>query len=232
MKKCFSLVLFVQLNLAMACPSDITIRAPQQNDLPALIELDRAVSYEYFRPLYITDYAHFPLGQNPDYFLELELEADKHWFARCIEDKTNDYFLIDYDNKKSTIVGLIIVNQVTSNILQIKLFLVAKEYRRHGLGRALFYAALDQFKSVSTCVVYPLNAPSNEPTVAFYRSLGFENRGPANFDKINIYGIAYSDMYYYFALDLPARDAYKGYHAEDDLFAADKKDVFVKAGRY
>lgn len=235
MKKIMSRSLWVLMlsSMYLICAqdaSDIIIRSAEKDDLPALLDFDHAVSYEYFKPLFVEAYAHLPIGKDPDYFLDKDLETDKTWFAQCLAGQTDDYFLVAQDVENNRIAGFLIVRLVAPDTLQLELFMVGKDYRRHGVGRALFYASLKPFRGISTCIVYPFSAPANEPTLAFYRSLGFENRGPANLDKINTYGIAYRDMYYHFALDLPTHGTSKRYYPIKGSFSAGENIVSLRGG--
>lgn len=75
MKKSF--ILLFCFNLIYSIPTNITIRNAVQEDLSAMLDLAKIVSYEYFLPLFTQEYSHLPLGKNSAYFLELELDHDK-----------------------------------------------------------------------------------------------------------------------------------------------------------
>lgn len=176
---------------------NITIRKAIHDDLKELFELDKDVSYEYFLPVYSLGYAHLPLGKNPQYYLDLELEEDKKWFVDCIEEKAPELLWVADDRANDTVAGLIIAGNISDITMEINLLLILKKYRRHGIGKCLVQHALASFPDVSWCVVYPLRF-ANDDTLKFYQSVGFVNQGIPDIDRLNIYGIPYKDMYYCF----------------------------------
>lgn len=195
--------LLASFNFLYAIPPNIIIRKAIQKDLPALFDFDRTVSYEYFLPLYSTGYTHLPLGKDPTYFLELELENDKKWFPECINGNAESLW-VACDQKNNSIAGLLVAHKSSAEKMELDLLLIVKEYRAKGIGKAFIHHAINVFSPITTCEVYPLRF-ANDETLGFYQALGFVNQGiPAN-DKVNIYGISYNDMYYYFMFDLSSQ---------------------------
>ena len=144
-------------------------------------------------------YAHLPLGKNPKYFLDLELEKDKKWFPACINGNAESLW-VAYDQNKNKLTGFIIAHQPSSAKVEIDLLLILKEYRRKGIGKALVYHAIESFPAVTTCEVDPFQL-ANDATLAFYQAIGFVNQGIPTTGK-SIYGIHYKDLYYHFTYDV------------------------------
>ncbi len=180
----------------LANAENITIRWAQKTDLAAICAFDRAVTYEYFKPLYQQHYAHFELGKNPDPFLEKELAADEHDFKQFLE-ADNDRLFIAVDNDH--IVGLLVCHS-EGKVLELDLLLIAQDSRKKGIGKKLIQAMLAANLDATQCIVYPIRG--NQDAIIFYEKLGFVNQGIPAIDKKNIYGIAYADMYWQYELGL------------------------------
>ncbi len=193
-------LLFVSM-LCIAHHDTITLRPAQETDLPGIYCLDRTVSFEYFKPLYLKGYAHLDLGKNPDHYLELELEEDKDWFAQCIRGETNEHFIIAQDTSNHTIAGFIIAHQETDSVGIIDLLLILKEYRGQGIGKDLVHQALTMLPGITSCDVTPFRL-ENKNTLTFYEKLGFKNIGIPTSTQTGIYGIPPSELYFHYKLDL------------------------------
>ncbi len=202
MKKIISLLFLLCFNFAYLIPTNISIRNATQEDLSAIVDLDKVVLYEYFLPLYAQECAHLPLGKNPVYFLELALESDKKWFPECVNGNAESIW-VAYDQDKNKLAGLIVADQASFAKIEIGLILILKEYRRKGIGKALIYHAIDSFPAAATCEVHPFQF--DDVALAFYKAIGFVNQGISTIDEINIYGIHYKDMYYHFTYDIAAQ---------------------------
>jgi len=148
-------------------PQDVVVRHAREKDLPGLFELDRIVTYEYFKPLYISSYAHLPVGHNPNYYLDMEIEEDKEWFPACIAKEVKDVLLVAHDTINDKIVGLIGEHQDSRDELKIDLLLILKAYRGRGIDKRLVCNFLQSFPDAKSCVVYPFQY-SNEATLSFY----------------------------------------------------------------
>ncbi len=203
MKKTLLLLSIFYCNLTPTLFAHIVIREAIQEDLPALFEFDRTISYEYFLPLYSTGYSHLPIGKDPEYYLALELEYEKQWFQECING-TAESLWIAYDQLHHTIAGLIIAHQESRHTMEIDLLFVAQEYRGKGIGKILIHHAIEEFPKIVTCEVYPLKF-ANDPTLTFYQAVGFINQGEPADDKVNLHGIPYKDMYFHFTYTMQSR---------------------------
>jgi len=85
-------------------PTNIIIRNAVQKDLSAMFDLDEIVTYEYFLPIFIKGYAHLPLGKNPVYFIELELEIDKERFIECVNGEAESLWVACDQDENSLIL--------------------------------------------------------------------------------------------------------------------------------
>ncbi len=206
-KKILSIALLITSTIAISIPKNITVRPAQETDLPSIYHLDRAVSFEYFKPLYLKAYAHLDLGKNPDYYLELELEEDKVWFPKCIQGETDDKFIVAHNASNNTITGFIIVHKEKDSVGIIDLLLILKEYRGQGIGKALVHQTFEVLPEVKTWEVTPFRL-ENKDTLAFYEKLGFKNMGIPTFTETSIYGFPYSELYFQYQLDLSTDKAH------------------------
>lgn len=182
-----------------------TVRPTREADLPELLALDREISLEYFVPLYQQGYSHLPLGQNPEYFLELDLAYDQQWFPEIINNNSDSaIMLVGYDDENDRLMGFIIIHKDTESSVLIDLLLIAKEYRGLKLGKTLISQALNYFPDIDYCRVTPIRF-ANEATLKFYESVGFVNMGPSTIDGLCIYGIPYNQMYWNYQLNLNSK---------------------------
>lgn len=168
----------------------ITIRFAQEADYQSVCAFDRLVTYEYFKPLYKEHFCHIELGNNPDPYLEKELAADEQDFKQLLSAQ-NNRMMIALDN--TAIVGLILFHR-ENTILELDLLLIHADYRKKGIGTTLVQAMLTAHFDAYKCIVYPIRG--NEAAIKFYEKLGFINHGIPQNNKHNIYGIAYTDMYW------------------------------------
>ena len=75
------------------------------------------------------------------------------------------------------IVGYIVAWVIAPAESQVGSIAVLPEYRRHGLGRQLMEILLAACRETGTRDTYLEVRVSNEPAIAMYKSLGFENDG-------------------------------------------------------
>ena len=75
------------------------------------------------------------------------------------------------------IVGYIVAWVIAPVESQVGSIAVLPEYRRHGLGRQLMEILLAACRETGTRDTFLEVRVSNEPAIALYRSLGFENDG-------------------------------------------------------
>ncbi len=177
----------------------IIIRALQIEDLASILELDRAVTFEFFKPLYTQHYAHLPIGKDPDRYLELELEKDRQLFHQLTKTPMESMRLYGAWNPEiKACIGLILFHNDADEV-HIDCLLVAKEYRRLSIGKRLLNQAVTAFKNSKSCIVYPLKF-GNDETLKFYQSYGFVNVEDVPHEKKNSYGISYHEMYFKYKL--------------------------------
>ena len=198
---------FIFVTEFMSC--GIIIRKPVLKDVSKIMNLDRLVNFEYFKPIYINGYAHLSVGQNPDYYIEQDLKYDEERLCEAIKiDSFGDFIAVDQDNNK--IIGYISAKILNSENFKIRLLIVDKKYRGQRIGKRLInellVSALKCFPKLKYCIVYPYKF-ANEDTLKFYMSVGFENLGlPEDYLQDNLYKVKYSELYYYFRLDLSKFD--------------------------
>ncbi len=196
------LVLFTVVN------GEIVIRRAITADSESILDFDRRISFEHFKPRYIQGYPHLPLGKDPDYYLEQEIIHDTKWFPECIKEASNQPLFIAVAPNTKTVVGLIIFHKVDVATVQIDLILVDSQYQRQGIGKRLMKVAFDYCKEVSSYIVYPLRY-GNDEALRFYQALGFKDCGLAAADKISVYGIPYSELYYLYIRTVTRRGLFR-----------------------
>ena len=79
--------------------------------------------------------------------------------------------------EKYRIVGYIVAWVIAPVESQVGSIAVLPEYRRHGLGRQLMEILLAACRETGTPDTFLEVRVSNEPAIALYKSLGFENDG-------------------------------------------------------
>lgn len=179
----------------------VDIRQPTAQELPAVLELDQRVTYEFFKPLYAALYQQLNVSRDVDKDLEAELVADAESFAKLINNNGAERLHIAWDVENNVPCGLLVFSQLDNHELLLDLLLVAKNYRGKGIGKKLVRSMFQVFKNTKAVNVYPIQC-NNESTLKFYESLGFKNLGAASENKINSHGIRHSDIYYYFRLEM------------------------------
>ena len=188
----FSLVALLNSSTALSEPA--LIRRASHDDIASALELDWRVSVEFFKPLFMHAY-QTTLGKDPDYYIELDMVNDKKVFTGCVNGEGKHHLYVACDEENMHVVGLILFHAHDETTFEIDLLLVDNAYRRLGLGKRLINAALEQFPSAETCIVYVFS--HNEPALRFYESIGFVNLGPGPADRNTIYGLTYEQVYVY-----------------------------------
>lgn len=194
------LILFLMLTTTIINAS-IDVRPAATGELSSILELDYRVTYEFFKPLFIDTYNKLGIKKNVDHDLEEELKSDAQTFSNSIQANGLERLHVSWDTVQSIACGLLVFHKEENNGIMLDLLLVDKNYRNQGIGKKLVISACKAFDDIKTVTVYPLQF-NNENTLKFYKSLGFKNLGAGPSDKINSHGIRYSDMYYYFKLDI------------------------------
>lgn len=182
--------------------NSLEIRFPVIEELKKIMQFDREVSLDYFKPLYENYYSDLVTSGTPEYYLELELVNDEIDFPSYINMEKDQAMFIAYNEKTDSIIGLITFHK-NNNALILDLLLVDKSFRNQGIGKKLVAQSFRVFDDIKECIVCPLRF-GNENTLKFYETLGFKNYGPHLSGQLNFYGIKYSDMYFYYKLKIEA----------------------------
>lgn len=194
------------LIIAFFCVDNITtlpidIRPATADEIPSILELDYRVTFEFFKPQFINIYNKLGIKNDIDHDLNEELKSDAQTFSLIAKMEGAERLHVAWDTAQNIPCGLLVFHKETNNVIILDLLLVDKNYRNQGIGKRLVRSAYKAFDGIKTIIVYPVQF-NNENTLKFYESLGFKNLGVGPADKINCYGIPYSDMYYYFKLDM------------------------------
>lgn|SRR3989338_3875002 len=195
--------IFLLIFVNLFATEEFTIRTVKETELQAILELDRKVSFEFFKPLFMAGYSHLSIGQNPDYFLEKDLEADTKNFAKFLtENSAYNYLRVAFDNYKNRIVGLINFHIIDEKqTIEIDLLVIDKNYRGKGVGKKLVIETLFAFENLKYCIVHPF-CLSNEKSLKFYYALGFKNLESADNAINSHYLVENYKLYYYLRLDI------------------------------
>src|SRR5689334_14230597 len=89
----------------------VHVRRATEHDIPAALELDRSVTFEFFKPLYETHYAHLPYGKDIDHFLLSDMAKDEQYFPESLDDASPRRLLIAQDMSNNAIVGLVLFHR-------------------------------------------------------------------------------------------------------------------------
>jgi len=187
---------------ATGLETGIEIRYACEKDFAGLMSLDKKVTDEFFKPLFLQGYAHTWLGKHTDDFLEQELRDDEKLFANAIAAHGNSRLCIAYDRDNNTPAGLLLFHHDNENQSKIilDLFLIDKQYRRNGIGRRLIHAALKTFSNITVCDVFPLRF-ANASTLAFYEAMGFKKLGLAPDEPSGWPEVSHADIAFHYRLD-------------------------------
>jgi GNAT superfamily N-acetyltransferase len=98
-------------------------------------------------------------------------------YNRILGDPHRRLFIADVDGKSVGMLDTIIVPNLTRNIRPwagIENIVVAREMRRHGIGRSLMQAALDYARHCGCYKVQLVSASRRRDAHALYRATGFD----------------------------------------------------------
>lgn len=153
--------------LAHALYAEIIIQPALESDLEAALQLDREISWEYFKPLFL-QYVGLPLAENPDAILEEDLIPDREMFIQGINQIDGNRLYIACDN--NSIIGFIAFSKEQTTV-NIDLLCVHKDYRNKKVGKRLIDLALTTFNDVQiyTLIVLDKNISARK----LYESYGF-----------------------------------------------------------
>ena len=196
--KQFIAILLVSLPLKSSAV--IIVRPAVVNDYESFCQLDRRVTFEFFKPLYQENYASFEFGKDPDPYLEEELADDEILFYQCAKGDIDKKLYVAYDDEQAKLAGFLLFN-VDLDELYIDLFMIDEAFRNKGIGKQLISKMIADYSQAKTCTVEPLKR-GNDATLAFYRSAGFVNKTMPLPDRLNSYGVPYAQLFLYYQLDV------------------------------
>jgi GNAT superfamily N-acetyltransferase len=188
---------FILLSLALngVESSQPQFRTAAIEDLQEILSLDREISYEHFKPIFLC-YSECPLGQEADKILEDELDADRIGFQEAILGLCpNKLYIVCMRNK---IVGFSYLNQIEQS-LTIDLLCIDKKYRHQGIGKKFFEYILDQ-NPVTECRVACLN--KDYGAIQFWKSLGFKKLSIKPSDIGNEFQEDHPECYEYYQFSI------------------------------
>ena len=149
--------------------STISINLGSTDDLPAILALDVAISYEHFKPIFLL----YPEYDGKEYEVEkmlaAEVETDATWFADCLAMIDQQRLFVAYD--ENDYVGFVACHQHDNSIVVIDLLMVNEECRGKGIGKQLIQTCIKTFPQASTCMLVVLD--KNEQACAAYERMGF-----------------------------------------------------------
>ena len=180
--------------------SSTEIRPATATEIPAILELDRTVTYEFFKQLFIDAYNLLGLTRDVDQDLEEELESDAQSFPKLAQADSPERLHIAWDTETHAPCGLLVFHLENDEII-LDLLLVDAAYRGQGIGKKLVRSIFSVFRDAKKVTVYPMQY-NNDTTLKFYEALGFKNFGVGSNEKLNSHGIPYSKIYYHYELNL------------------------------
>lgn len=165
-KKTILLAIFV----IQVLNSNIIIRPALESDLVEIMNLDRKVSWEHFKPIFL-QYTGLPLAEKPEELLEKDLEFDKEMLIQSIHNQNNRYLNIAINSDK--IVGFIAF-RVEKSTIYIELIFVDKDYRSKKIGQRLIDTMISNFKNIDSIGLIVLD--KNISAIKFYQTYGFKQQ--------------------------------------------------------
>lgn len=165
-KKTILLAIFV----IQVLNSNIIIRPALESDLVEIMNLDRKVSWEHFKPIFL-QYTGLPLAEKSEELLEKDLEFDKEMFIQSIHNQNNRYLNIAINSDK--IVGFIAF-RVEKSTIYIELIFVDKDYRSKKIGQRLIDTMISNFKNIDSIGLIVLD--KNISAIKFYQTYGFKQQ--------------------------------------------------------
>lgn len=144
----------------------IQVRPATSNELSAILALDREISFEYFKPIFL-QYPDRSIGKSPDEVLNDELAYDTLSFAEAVNSKNNKYLYVA--SAGESIIGFVHFHRNQESIV-IDLACVEKKYRGHGVGQRL----VNEIFNVPNIDAYRLAViKKNNQAIQFWQSLDF-----------------------------------------------------------
>jgi ribosomal protein S18 acetylase RimI-like enzyme len=190
----FLFIGFVQTFIAV-----IEVRPAKMDDLDKMIALDYDVSMEFFKPMYEECYRDSIMGQQAEKLLNDEVKSDVDVFKSAIQSNGGQQKLV-VAMDAAQCCGLLLSEKISDVTAEIALLLVAKDYRKHGIGKKLIKETFAAFDDINRWEVYPFQR-NNDAALSFYERLGFKRVGKGPSDRKNIYGLPYDQLYFEYVLD-------------------------------
>lgn len=178
---------------------EINIRPAQQDDLEAVLELDRIISWEYFKPLFL-QYTGLILSQKPDELLEDDLKKDRTMLSEGINHINNQRLLVACD--QNDIVGFASYQKEDLNI-HVNLIFINKEYRNRKIGKRLMDSVLHTFADTRSCTLFVLD--KNISACRMYEAYGFKACAMPDAIKQELPADA-SHIYIFYRFELGAKE--------------------------
>jgi ribosomal protein S18 acetylase RimI-like enzyme len=188
--KCLAFLSLFPISVA-GYDEQIDVRPAVMQELPTILALDREISYEYFKPLFLL-YPDTSLGENPDQILEDELLNDQEAFLEAVEKNTDEHVFVAC--KEDKLVGFCYFN-FHANSLVIELLCIAKEYRGTGIGKRIVNKIFESF-SVDSCRLAVIE--KNEAACKFWQSMGFSKLNEKPIDMGNDFPSDCAHVYHYY----------------------------------
>jgi len=185
--------------------ASLVIRKATRDDIEELQKVDQEITDEFFEPLLEQHYAqYYSADGGVKEVLKKDLADDVKTFEECIAGSGDERLHIAYDNDKQSVVGFILSHK-NDRVAEVDLLMVAKAYRRSGVGQQLLNGAVSQYADVDSCFLYALN--KNEGAHHFYTKFGFA-AAPGDADKRTSSGVPHSEIFRYYTVQISAlRDA-------------------------
>lgn len=175
----------------------IIIKFATHNIISKLLEFEKQVALEFFKPLFL-QYPNHIVGKDPDYIIHDDLIRDEKMFNNFITNSGKDTGLnVAYNN--DIIVGFVAFHK-KDTILYIDFMLVDKNMRGQGLGKKLLETAFATFANITTCYLAVIN--KNISARAFYEHLGFRLVAEIPIELIENIPPTYADLHLYYKISL------------------------------
>lgn len=149
--------------------AEIIIRPANLDDLESVLELDREISWEYFKPLFLVD--NDPsISENADALLEEDLIHDQIMFLEGAKEINQQRLYIALDSQ-GKIIGFIVFHLREKTVI-IDLLLIQKDYRNQKIGKKLLESTFSVFDSIDHCEL--LAIINNVLALKCYEAMGFK----------------------------------------------------------
>lgn len=145
--------------------AEYTIRYAENTDLDSIIMLDRAVSWEYFKPLLLE---YNPDEKSIDRGLEEELAHDGKIFLKAVNFQKDRRLKVAC--RDDEVVGFVSFSK-RLDLLYIDLLMIDRKWRGCGIGKSLLNAVYGEFLGVNQMTLLVLK--NNISARAFYEKYGF-----------------------------------------------------------